>query len=199
MKRKVDNTSARMKAAGMSGGVSMRRKGEWEKVVRPEAKKIPGKAKPKKDKHKTDALALSTPTLVAMAKDKASGMTEKQMAVKYAVSARYVHEAMKTLFTATSTGREVLKNVLLDNAIATGMRVRATVDELSPMQSVIATGIMTQRFVDLEKHTQAAPPDVDFSELSQMGNLLRNIRESVGLDDDSHGPIIDIEAESQVD
>lgn len=185
--------SRQLKKAGIVGGIAIR-KNPWESD---KPKGITGmpKDKPPGERRLNQ---LPKETLILMAKDKASGLTDLQIADKYSVSNSYIQGAMRTLFMTSKIGREILKGVLLDNAVACGMRVRATVDELSPMQAVIATGVMTQRFVELEKHTQQAPPDVDFSELAQVGQILKDIRGSIGLIGNSvEGEIIDIQADVQ--
>jgi hypothetical protein len=186
MKNK-QSVSQQLKKAGIKGGIAIRR-GEWAGESRP--KHVPGadKVRPKGKA----PLTLPKETLVMMAKDKSSGMSDKEISKKYAVSTSYIQASLKTLFLTTKVGKEILKGVLLDNAVACGMRVRETVDELQPMQAAIATGIMTQRLIDLDKHTSNQPPDMDLNELAEVGKFLREIRTEVMPLTDADAPIIDI-------
>lgn len=183
-KRNYDSTSRKAKAAGLP--VLGRRKGEWE--LKREKTKTPGmdKVRPKGER----ALALKKDEMLEMARDKAGGMSDKELSKKYAISEAYVRDSLKTLYLNNKMGREILKNVLLDNAIAGGMRVRETIGELNPMQSVVATGIMTQRYIDIDKHNSQQVNDVDIDELQQVGELLRDLNKAAGLDDS-----IDVDAE----
>src|SRR5687768_17404622 len=178
-KRTYDKTSRDMKKAGITNGVVVRT-AAWQESRRD--KTVPGKPKvrPKGEK----PLQLSTETKLAMARDKAGGMTTAALADKYSVSESYIEHSLRTLFTQNAVGREILKGVLLDNAIASGMHVRANIGELQPMQAVIATGVMTQRFIDLDKHTQKQAPEIDTTTLSQVGEILKDIKESLGNPDD---------------
>lgn len=191
VKKKYNNSARELKAADIHQGIA-RRKGDWEL----DREKQPA-GKPNRKSGKPHKLALTEQSKLQMAKDRASGMSEKELANKYSVSVTYVGEALRTLFVKSAIGRDILKGVLLDNAISCGMRVRATVDELSPMQSVIATGVMTQRYIDIDKHTQDIPKEVDFSELLEMGNLLKDLRGHAILPSEKDKDFIDIEGEVQ--
>lgn len=181
-----------MKKAGIVGGIT-HRKGQWETERAPS--KPAGKPTEKKKGH---SLVLSLPVQMQMAKDKATGMSDKALAEKYSISIGYVHNALSTLFVKNSTARDILKNVLAENAIACGMRVRETVGELQPMQAAIATGIMTRNFIDLDKHSATIPTDVDFTELAGISELLSSLRGHVATPSDKEGDIIDISGESVV-
>lgn len=188
MKNPSISTSKELRKAGIKGGVAIR-KGEWAEETR--SKRIPGADK-KRPKGQAP-LQLPKETMVLMAKDKASGMTNMELSNKYGVSSSYIQHSLKTLFLTTKVGKEILKNVLLDNAVASGMRLRETVGDLQPMQAAIVTGIMTQRFIDLEKHTSATAPDMDLTELGQVGQILRDIRSEVhALPEHEEGAIIDV-------
>lgn len=201
-----DKTAVRMKAAGIPPII---RKGEWEhntpkrvplqgmpskhlKRVKVEGKKV--KTMPKQQ------LALSPPTLIAMAKDRAGGMLRKQLSVKYHVSESYIDNALQHLFINNKIGREILKGVLLENAIACGMHGRAKVEELNGMQALVGAGIMTSRYVELDKHTQSAPDEVDFSDIAKISENLKQINDYVGpLGQYAEGLVIDVEATSETE
>jgi hypothetical protein len=55
-----------------------------------------------------------------------------------------------------------------------------------------SSGIMTQRLIDLDKHTSNQPPDMDLNELAEVGKFLREIRTEVMPLTDADAPIIDI-------
>lgn len=207
-----DSVAKKMRKAGIVGGLSIRKEEHpWDKDRPTKEQKQANQTNPytagmdkkrpvgvgSKGKPSKKALAVTSAELMVMAKDKAGGMTNAELSEKYGVSEGYVGEALRTLFVRSRTGREILKGVLLENAVACGMRVRKTVDELTPMQAVVATGIMAQRFVDLDKHTQNQPPDINFDELNVMGAMLKDIRNSVGIGQ-TEGDVIDIQAEVEV-
>jgi hypothetical protein len=190
---KTNTVASKLKAAGIKGPIS-HRKGTWE--LENEAIPVAGapKAAHKKPKRGSPTpLALSEKVHIEMARDKAGGMTDKDLAVKYAVSVTYVGDAMRTLFIQSKVGREILKGVLLDNAIAGGMKVRQSIDELTPSQAIVATSVMTQRFIDVDKHNSAMQTsDIDFTELNEIGDMLRELNMIAGT-----GPVIDVESTTE--
>lgn len=188
MKSKQDNLSRSLKAAGIEGGVTARQS-PWDME---RIKDTPGK--PKKKKHKTSALIpISRETSFAMAKDRSLGMSEKQVADKYSVATCLVREALKRVYTGTAVGRELLKNVILEGAIATSTQALKKVGELNPVQSVAAAGLLTSKFIELDKHTQNTPQAIDFAQLKQVHENLQSLDEELGDIDDDDG-VIDIEA-----
>lgn len=183
---KYNGLSRKLKAAKITGTLSKQK-------VEP-VKEIPGA--PKKRHPGSKALVLSQDALLQMAKDRAGGSSMDELADKYSLSKGYVESALRTLFTNSAVGRDILKGVMLENAIATSMRVRETVGQLQPMQAVIASGITTQRFIDLEKHTANTPPEVDFAQLARVGDVLAQLGKELGIDpDSSEGEVIDIDAD----
>lgn len=129
-----------------------------------------------------------------IAKDRAKGSTIASLATKYGASITYVEDALRTIFRTSKEGREILKGVILENGIAAGMHARRTIGELTPMQAVVATGIMSSKFVELEKHAATLPSEVDFGELQSIGDNLRQITEQLGeMPDDEGGEVIDID------
>lgn len=115
-----------------------------------------------------------------VAKELAGGATVDFLTKKYCVSDTYIRDSMNKLFVSSKVGREILKNVILENGIAAGMHARKTIGDLSPMQAIMATGIMSSKFVELDKHTAAQPAEVDFQELQKIGDNLKLIKESLG-------------------
>lgn len=115
-----------------------------------------------------------------VAKELAGGATVDFLSKKYCVSDTYIRDSMNKLFVSSKVGREILKNVILENGIAAGMHARKTIGDLSPMQAIMATGIMSSKFVELDKHTAAQPAEVDFQELQKIGDNLKLIKESLG-------------------
>lgn len=143
---------------------------------------------------KGPAPTIAEDTKMQIAKEKAGGAGTDYLAKKYGVSAKYIDDALHHIFISSKVGRELLKNVILENGIACGMRARAGVADLSPMQAIMATGIMSSKFVELDKHTASTPAEVDFTELQAIGENMKLIRESLGdLPDDSMDDVIDID------
>lgn len=178
-----------LKKVGIDNGI---RKGEWQ-IVREGTP--PGKPKKLSDRGKGhDPLAMSPEEHLSMVHDKAAGMTDKDIAEKYAVTAGFVNAALRKQYVNNTTGREILKGLLLDNAIAVGSKAATQIDELEPMQSMAATKLMTNAFIDLDKHSQSSPAVVDFTELAKMGEQLKGLNDLVtDLPTDTEG-IIDITA-----
>lgn len=136
-----------------------------------------------KDKTGTPLRKLSPDAIMAMARDKAAGATASSLSDKYGVSTSYINEALKTLFVSNAVGREVLKGVLLDNAIATGMQARAKISELSPMQSVAAAAVFTSKFIDIDKHDKDTPKDIDVSTLAKMSDDVDKLVQGLCIED----------------
>ena len=129
-----------------------------------------------------------------MINDRLAGASQRDVAEKYGVSERYIDMAMKKKYVTTADGRKVLESALLENAIVANMHFRDKVGELSGMQAAVATGIMTGKFIDLQKHAGETPVEVDLSALSAMGDMLKDIRASVG---DDVTDVIEAEATSE--
>lgn len=187
-----DQTARKLKREGIGAITVKPRKGEWELM---KEKGVSGK--PKNGKMKK-ALAISQSTTIQMAHDRAGGMLIKDIAMKYAVSDGLVSNSLQKLFISTKIGREILKGVLLENAIATGMHARSKVDQLNPMQATVAAGIFTDRFIALDKHTASQPMDVDFAELAEAGNAIKELKELVGgIKDSERG--VDVDGEDAIE
>lgn len=183
MKKKSDQSARQLKSAG----ITIRRNPREDHVIE---KRIPGADKVRiKAKHE-QALSMQPVEILAMARDKAAGRTNQELADKYAVSVGYVQDSLRQMFLKSSLGREILKGVILDNAVAAGMQARERMAELSPMQSVLATGIFTQRFIDMDKHDKDIPKEVDLSELMAVGRMLTGLQDSITLP--SEGKMIDV-------
>lgn len=170
-----------------AGLTPMVRKADWLL-----AKENPDKHKDKepkdkkKSKHKISstqggrAQRIPEEMRMEVAKELAGGASVQYLMKKYCVSDQYILDSMKKLYVSSKAGREILKNVILENGIAAGMHARKTIGELSPMQAIMATGIMSSKFVELDKHTAAQPAEVDFQELQAIGENLKLIKESLG-------------------
>lgn len=192
-KRKRDLTDKKFKAAGIKplDVKPMPRKGEWQ-VAR--EGKIAGK--PKQGKTMRSLTRVSDEEVAEMARLKAGGMSYKEIGDLHGLAGTYVREAVNTRFVNTSKGREILKGVLLENAIATGVNARKKIDDLNGMQSVVAAGIMTQRFIDLDKHIQNTPATVtDFAEIASLSESLDELVKDLGLDGVQGPSILDVDAE----
>lgn len=127
-------------------------------------------------------LALSNAVHLDMARDKASGETLEAIAQKYGTAVTYVSEALRKLYTSNAHGREILKGILLENGIAFGMRAAEKIKELNGMQSVVASGIMVQRFIDLDKHNAASGAEADLAEVQRVGKRIADLENCVSVD-----------------
>lgn len=169
-----------MKAAGIIGGVaSIIRKGAWQLALEDKPAPKNGKSGMKKRTN------IPKSTMLSMAHDKAGGMTSAAIAQKYALSKCYVENSLQKLYINSKVGREILKGVLLEGAIATGMRAHDKIGDLTGMQSVLATSALTSRFIELDKHTINQPAEVDWAELAEATRDLAELRKELGVDEDN--------------
>lgn len=126
----------------------------------------------KPDKSGRVLTKISPATVMSMAKDRAGGMTVSEISSKYSVSNTFIDDALKQLFIGNAVGREILKGVILDNAVAANMQAKAKMGELSPMQSVAAASVFTRNFIELDKHEKDTPKEIDVTKLNQMASTV---------------------------
>lgn len=181
-----DHTSQKVKKViGQGGGLApILRTGDWEKA----------KNASLETKLANSPARVSEQEKLLMINDRLAGASQREVAEKYGVTERYIDMAMKKRYVTTADGRKVLEGALLENAIAANMAFRDKVGELSGMQAAVATGIMTGKFIDLQKHNGETPVEVDLSSLSAMGDMLKDIRASIGND---ISDVIEVEATSE--
>lgn len=166
---KSDTTVRKLKSIGVKTGV-------MAKKMSNECEVIPGT--PKSGTGKSLLRLSSSPLqMESLMRDKAAGMSRKDIAEKYAISEGYVKEAFAKHYGRNEDGKKVLKGVLTENAIACGMKVAANVDALTPMQAAVATGIMTSRLIELEEHTAEHKEPIDFAEIAKVGKELSELRD----------------------
>lgn len=163
-----------MKKAGVVGGVLIR-KGEWQRAKEAQ---VAGEPKPKglsRVQGSNDTVGISDEVALQMAVEKAGGKTTAQLSHEYGISENHVTNLINKKFVNSRTGREVLKGILLHNAIAFGGQAAQKIEELNGMQSVVASGIMTQRFIDLDKHASTVQENIDLDEISSVGRVLKEL------------------------
>lgn len=127
-------------------------------------------------------------TIMALAHDRANGMTVNDIANKYAISTAYVAEALKYAFVNNEEARKILKGVLVDNAISAGMIVKEKMGELTPMQAAVVTGIMTQNYIKIDTHEKKGEEEkvLDIGSIGQINQQLKQLNDLVSdLDADS--------------
>ncbi len=187
MKKKpsIANSKA-CKAAGIE--TIPLQKGEWQ--LQREGNKLAGKLK--KGKTFRVATDISDETALLAATQIASGKTVAAVADEMACSENKLREAIGRKYIHNSKGKEILKGLLLEGAIATGQQAREKMPELSAMNSVVATGILTSKFIELDKHLTGTPQEIDFAELAGLGEELRELRKTINVVDTGVGPVIDV-------
>lgn len=179
-KRKKARMNEMPKVLGHGQGLtSMVRKGEWQ--LAKETHKVLPVVKKHKRSDNWKKNTIPEDMRLEIAKEMAGGATKEFVANKYGVSNSLVVRAMNQVWIGSAVGREILKNVILENGIAMGMQARDKMSELSPMQSVMATGIMSSKFVELDKHTSSTPQEVDFNQLQEIGEHLKQVADSLGV------------------
>lgn len=189
VKRQTPDTShIQMKRAGIVAGVTLH-KGKWQ--TEREKEQIPGQPKPNRKGAKHPLPPHATEQIILA---KAGGKSWDQTAQEFGVTKNLVAKRAKEHFINNRQGKEILKSVLLENGIAMASQASEKIEELNGMQSVVAAGIMTQRFIDLDKHTQNSPETIDLDEVAKVGRAIQELEqhlptiEQLGLPDD----IIDI-------
>lgn len=189
--KRAYNSMPRKLASAKIGPLDLeQRKGEWQ-IAKESMPAISGI--PKTRVSKKPALAVPREVIEAMAHDKETGMTTPALASKYGLAASYIDEALKHHYITSKEGRQTLKGVLLEGAIACGQQAKAKIDELNGMQSVVATGILTQRYIDLDKHMVDTPEEIDMSEIEKAGQLISS------LDGTMEGHLIEDQKEASID
>lgn len=175
IKRPIDNSHAQFKAAGIQKGVVLQ-KGAWQ-----EAKdKKPPSGTPKRNSRSSngggcDPVPTSQSTINKAALAKAGGQSWEQVAQSTGITKEYVANKVREKFINNRQGREVLKSTLLENGIAFAAQAGDKIEELNGMQSVVAAGIMTQRFIDLDRHTQNIPDTIDLEEVAATGRAIQEL------------------------
>lgn len=182
-----DKTSRKMrKLLGHSGGleqIKKEHKGKWTEH-KGENEPLPVRIAERK--------VVSEEEKALMIQKKFSGSTNKEIADMFAVSDSYIDTVLEREFLPTPSGRQKLLSLLLHNSVAVGAHFATRIDELSGMQAAIATGIMTGKFIDLQKaikeNADETPPD--FGALSRLNSTMDEIKGYLGTES---GPIIDAE------
>lgn len=169
---KSDTTTRKLKQAGIKDGIRVQ-------LVKDIPERIPGQPSTRTGKEilRLRSGEADEAVLDELMKDKMGGMSTKELAEKYAISEGYVKQAFAKKFMNRSEGREILKGVLMQNAVACGMHLTANIDKLQPMQAAIATGIMTSRLIELEEHSATHKDPIDFAEIANIGKELKEIRD----------------------
>lgn len=126
---------------------------------------------------------VSDEELKRMVKERFSGATTDEIARKYAVSINYIDTAIQRKFMSSTRGRTMLRDILLENALASGMHFQTKIPELTGMQAAVSTGIMTGRLIDLEKAGRelSAEDEIDFSQLDKLSETMDDIAKMVEL------------------
>lgn len=166
------------KATGGKGLVS---------VVRPKMEILPPEVlKQKQDKKFGEVInkqyigsvsKISQETVLALATDRANGMTTDQIASKYSVSTTYVAEALKFAFIHNEEARKILKGVLVDNAISAGMIVKEKMGELTPVQAAVVTGIMTSNYIKLDNHDKLVKEEEKVLDIGSIGHINSQLKQ----------------------
>lgn len=192
IRKKAFAISRDMKKAGMGSGVVIK-KGEWQKAQELRLQKE--KEEASKKKVKGHQLRLTEKAHEKIMLDKSTGRSSREIASELGVSDGLVSSSLRKRYVDSRQGREILKSVLLENAIAFGTQASEKIEDLNGMQSVVATGIMTQRFIDLDKHAANMPETVDLESINKVGRIIGELEEASGSFGEDIGHIIDITAE----
>lgn len=192
--RRVYNSVPRKLAAAKIGPVDLPlRKGEWQDAK--EKRKHQPNEYRTRIRNKPILIATSEVDL-SISHDRETGMTIPQLSEKYGVSAGFVDRAVKRHYVSAKDGKAALRGSLLEGAIACSEQAHTKIGELNGMQSAVAAGIFTQRFIDMDKHIQESPDEVDMSDVEKAGALLKSLEGEEGiLLEDHKDAVIDLDTE----
>lgn len=143
------------------------RKGEWELAKLEDTR---GMSKEGRGNKK-----MSEELKLEMAKDKAAGMTNKELSEKYCVAENLVASALNQIYLNNKVARELLKKVMLKTAVAAAANTMSRVDELDPARSAVVAGIMTSKVIDLERHEANQPREIDVDRLGEVADILSGL------------------------
>lgn len=173
------------KITKQSGGIILQR-GEWERNRPTHLAEIANKDTADKPRYGTATKKVQTALKEAIVIRKAEGATIKDIAEEFGVAQRYVEQVMKFRFPDGKSGAQKLRDLLLSNAIQLGAQTRMKADEMNGMQSAVATGIMTSKYIELDKHMQNKPPTIDLDKIGEISDSLNELTDIVrksGVDD----------------
>lgn len=189
-KRLYDNTARALKAANIPP--LPLKKGAWQ-LEKERNTKLGGD--PRTTKPRSAPLALTEKSHAQIGLDKASGKEHGEIATQYGVAKGIVQKSVREKFVSNREGRETLKGVLLENAIAFGSQASEKIEELNGMQSVVAAGIMTQRYIDLDKHSSTVVDNADLDQIASVGRTIAELEGMASSVGEEVGEIIDITAD----
>lgn len=174
-RKKADTTAQKMKAAGIAPLI---RKGEWQ-TARPKTL----------EERRRKAVAVNTPmglskesmdeVRLAIVDRRAAGMTDKEISEEFHIGTKEVNRIINGKYAGVRKGAEALRSILLENSLLLGNNVRNKAKDMNGMQSAVATGIMTSKFIELDKHLAKQPENIDTESLSEMGEQLRELNDLV--------------------
>lgn len=176
--------SKTMKREVGGNGVLLRR-GEWERNRAAHLDDIAEKHTSTKHKCGTRK-GIKEDVRHAMIVRASEGASIRDIVKEFHISKREVEYALKHTFADGETGAQKLKNLLLSNATQLAVQTRRKADDMNGMQSAVATGIMTSKFIELDKHLASKPRTVDLEALTEIAGELREmgqIIDDAGLSD----------------
>lgn len=107
------------------------------------------------------------------------GRTPVEIAREYGVHRNFVNNALRRRFGSKEKGKEALMNLMLENALALQESVATRIGEFSGPQAVLASAIMADKMMALEKSIAETPKTIDFSALRNIGETLKRLRDKV--------------------
>lgn len=176
---KPTSLSQKLKAGGVAPLI---RRGEWQHDRPKTLKEREAKAMsnlPRKGPSDEDMKNVQ----LAIVERRAAGRTDQEIAEEFGLKRKTVNAIINTKFVNNRKGAEVLRGLLLENSLLLGANVRKNVDNMNGMQSAVAAGIMTTKFIELDKHIAKQPENVDTESLSEIGKGLKELNDIVkGID-----------------
>jgi hypothetical protein len=95
---------------------------------------------------------------------------------KYGVARGYLRSALSRRFGSLEKMKEVLLGLVAENAIAVQMVAQEKVGELTGAQAVFAGKLLVDTMEKVEKSIQSTPKTVNFRQLNQVGETLKQLR-----------------------
>jgi hypothetical protein len=95
---------------------------------------------------------------------------------KYGVSRGYLREAMRRRFGSLEAMKSILLGLVTENAIVSQMVASEKMGEMSGPQAVFAGKMLVDTMEKVEKSIQNTPKTVNFAQLHQVGEALKQLR-----------------------
>lgn len=109
----------------------------------------------------------------------AGGASPRAVEVKYELQQGYVQHALRRRFGSPDAAKMALQGLVLENGLACMVKAAQEIPNMSGPQAVMSGAILVDKALALEKSIADRPKTIDFGALTQIGQTLQKLRESV--------------------